>query len=181
MKKVLSLSLVVILLLLFIAPATYAAPPAQGGGYGGGGYGDGGYGGGGYGGGGYGGGGGGGFHYTVNWGDTLFSIGRRFGVYPYYIAQVNGLHNPNWIYAGQVLWIPSGGGWGNCGNPCYGGGYYDQSGWQGGRDNYCGGGNPCYNQGGWGYDNAGYYYWNKNQGNDRYSYPCGYYSNCYSY
>jgi hypothetical protein len=178
MKKILSLSLIVILLLLLVAPATYAAPPAQGGGYGG--YDGGGYdGGGGYGGGGY----GGGQYYRVRWGDTLFSIGRRFGVYPYHIAQVNGLHNPNWIYAGQYLWIPSGGGWpGGCGgNPCY-----DQSYWQGGRDNYCGG-NPCYNQGGWGYDNAGYYYWDQNKGYgkdhdyNRYSYPCGYHSNCYSY
>ena len=78
-----------------------------GGGYGGGGYGGGGYGGGGYGGGGYGGGGyGGSFYYTVQYGDTLFAICRRFGVDPYHIAQVNGLPNPNHIYAGQVLYIP---------------------------------------------------------------------------
>jgi hypothetical protein len=165
MKKILSLSLIVILLLMVIAPATYAAPPAQEGGASG-----------------Y----GGGQYYRVRWGDTLFSIGRRFGVYPYYIAQVNGLHNPNWIYAGQVLWIPSGGGWGgnNCGNPCYDQSYWQggkgQHDWQGGKDSSCG--NPCYNQGGWGYDNAGYYYWDENyQGHQRYSYPCGYHSNCYSY
>jgi LysM repeat protein len=48
----------------------------------------------------------GGFYYTVCWGDTLFSIGRRYGVSPWAIAGANRLHNPNWIYAGQTLYIP---------------------------------------------------------------------------
>jgi LysM repeat protein len=47
-----------------------------------------------------------GYYYTVRYGDTLFSIGRATGVSPWTIAQVNGLANPNRIYAGQVLWIP---------------------------------------------------------------------------
>lgn len=48
----------------------------------------------------------GGYYYTVRYGDTLFSIGRATGISPWTIAQVNGLANPNRIYAGQVLWIP---------------------------------------------------------------------------
>jgi len=48
----------------------------------------------------------GGFYYTVCWGDTLSSIGRRYGVNPWTIAQANRLHNPNRIYAGQTLYIP---------------------------------------------------------------------------
>jgi LysM repeat protein len=155
MKKVLSLTAIVVLLLLVMAPATSAAPPASGGS--------------------------GGSHYTVHWGDTLFSIGRRFGVNPYRIAQANGLSNPNRIYAGQVLYIPSGGGYRDgCGyndcnynprpkpQPCQYGGCYNQGYYP--RPDY-----------GHGYDNAGYYYYNYQPTYKRYSYPCGYYSNCYSY
>ena len=50
---------------------------------------------------------GGGFYHTVRYGETLSSIGWRYGVNPYTIARANGLHNPNYIYAGQVLHIPS--------------------------------------------------------------------------
>lgn len=170
MKKVLSLSLIVVLALLVMAPASYAAPPAWGDGDGG------------------------GSHYCVKYGDTLFSIGRRFGVNPYYIAQVNGLHNPNYIYAGQCLYIPSGGGWwdggwdGGCGYPCYQQPKHDKSYYpQHDRSSYHGGGcgqNPCYDgkyQSGYGYDNAGYYYWNTYPNYKRYSYPCGYNYNCYSW
>jgi len=49
----------------------------------------------------------GGFSYQVRLGDTLYRIGRRFGVSPQAIASANGLVNPNLIYAGQWLWIPS--------------------------------------------------------------------------
>ena len=49
----------------------------------------------------------GGYWYTVRWGDTLSSIGRATGVSPWSIAQANGLWNPNYIRAGQQLWIPS--------------------------------------------------------------------------
>jgi LysM repeat protein len=45
--------------------------------------------------------------YTVRWGDTLSSIAWRFGVRLWDLAAANGLSNPNWIYAGQVLWIPT--------------------------------------------------------------------------
>ncbi|MBN1991968.1 MAG: LysM peptidoglycan-binding domain-containing protein [Anaerolineae bacterium] len=51
----------------------------------------------------------GGAYHTVRYGETLFSIGRYYGVNPYYIAEVNNLYNPNYIYAGQVLYIPTGG------------------------------------------------------------------------
>ncbi len=44
-------------------------------------------------------------HYHVARGDTLFSIGRRFGVTPRQIARTNGLPG-NRIYADQVLIIP---------------------------------------------------------------------------
>lgn len=62
-----------------------------------------------------------GFYYKVHYGDTLFAICRKFGVDPYEIARVNGLPNPNHIYAGQVLYIPSGSYCETCG-----GGWYPQ-------------------------------------------------------
>ena len=43
--------------------------------------------------------------YVVMPGDTLFSIGVRFGVSPWAIAQRNGIANPNYIRAGQCLRI----------------------------------------------------------------------------
>ena len=49
----------------------------------------------------------GGTHHTVHYGETLFSIGRTYGVNPYAIAEVNHLVNPHHIYAGQVLYIPT--------------------------------------------------------------------------
>jgi LysM repeat protein len=39
-------------------------------------------------------------------GETLFSIGRRYGVSPWIIAVVNGLTNPSLITVGQRLVIP---------------------------------------------------------------------------
>ena len=50
-----------------------------------------------------------GHHYVVRPGDTLYAIGRRYGVSPFAIAAANHLANPNLIYVGQVLRIP--GGW----------------------------------------------------------------------
>jgi len=47
-------------------------------------------------------------YYTVYWGDTLFSIGKRFGTPWQSIAYANGLYYPT-IYAGQRLTIPCGG------------------------------------------------------------------------
>jgi LysM repeat protein len=49
----------------------------------------------------------GGFYYTVKCGDTLSKIGWRYGWSATYLAQVNGIPNPNLIYAGQALWIPA--------------------------------------------------------------------------
>lgn len=48
----------------------------------------------------------GGCWYVVRHGDTLFSIGMRYGVSPYYLAQINGLYNPNLIFAGMTLTVP---------------------------------------------------------------------------
>ncbi len=47
-----------------------------------------------------------GYWYAVRWGDTLSSIAWRTGVSGWAIAQANGLYNPNYIYAGQSLYIP---------------------------------------------------------------------------
>jgi LysM repeat protein len=47
-----------------------------------------------------------GYWYQVRWGDTLSSIARYTGVSAWTIMQANGLGNPNYIYAGQWLWIP---------------------------------------------------------------------------
>lgn len=46
--------------------------------------------------------------YTVQRGDTLFSIARRFGVNLYQLASMNGVWNPSRIYVGQVLRLPAG-------------------------------------------------------------------------
>jgi LysM repeat protein len=179
LKKVLPIVIALVLLQMVIVPASQAAPPASGGGnYGGGNYNC-------------------GNCYRVKYGDTLFSIGRRFHVNPYYIAQVNGLYNPNHIYAGQFLRIPSGYGdcYQGCGRGNYGSGYYGQDcnfGCGRGYDRYnsrwqdcnsgCGNdyGRSKFSQG-YGYDYSGYYYdANYNQGGyNRYSYTCGYYYNCY--
>jgi LysM repeat protein len=48
-----------------------------------------------------------GFPYVVQWGDTVYSIARRFGIPPHAIIQANRLVNPNYIRAGQVLIIPT--------------------------------------------------------------------------
>lgn len=49
----------------------------------------------------------GGFYYTVKCGDTLGNIGWKTGWSAMYLAQVNGIPNPDHIYPGQVLWIPA--------------------------------------------------------------------------
>jgi LysM repeat protein len=58
-------------------------------------------------------------YYTVQRGDTLYSIARRYGTTVNAIAQANGILNPSYIYVGQVLCIPSGGA-----APVLTGGYY---------------------------------------------------------
>lgn len=44
--------------------------------------------------------------YDVAWGDTLGEIALRYGVPAAQIAHVNGISNPNLIYAGQTICIP---------------------------------------------------------------------------
>lgn len=44
--------------------------------------------------------------YTVQRGDTLSRIARRFGVSMSVLAEVNDIRNPNRIFVGQVLDIP---------------------------------------------------------------------------
>jgi LysM repeat protein len=48
----------------------------------------------------------GGCRYWVRPGDTLFRIGVRYGVSWWYLAQINGLYNPNMIYVGMPLEVP---------------------------------------------------------------------------
>lgn len=60
-------------------------------------------------------------YYTVQPGQTLYSISNMYGVSVWAMACANGLSNPNFIYAGMVLRIPYGG-YGNCGQS-YGNNY----------------------------------------------------------
>jgi len=46
--------------------------------------------------------------HIVQWGENLTLIARRYGVSTAVIAQANGIANPNYIYAGQRLVIPTG-------------------------------------------------------------------------
>ncbi len=130
----------------------------------------------------------GGTYHTVCGGDTLFSIGRRYGANAYQIAEANGLSNPDYIYVGQVLYIPSGYGYGNPGHgrrpapparPVPNVPNYDQTGpYNYGYQDYPPYGNqyPTY---GHGYDETGYYYYNNYPNYSLYSYTCGYNYNCY--
>lgn len=154
LKKVLPFVLIAILLLMVNVADSQAAPPEWGGGQ----------------------------YHRVRYGETLFSIGRQYGVSPWYIAEVNDLWDPDYIYAGQVLYIPAGQywgdhpGWGHQPDPCQGNyGYqdcrypryrYDDSHYQ------------PYNYG-YGYDYTGYYYESNHPNYRRYSYTCGYNYNCY--
>ena len=89
MRKVILIAGLVLLLQLALVPVSSAAPPPSGG-----------------------------FWHTVRWGETLFSIGRLYGVNAYTICSVNGLGNCNYVWAGQSLWIPSH--HGPCPAPCPG-------------------------------------------------------------
>jgi len=46
--------------------------------------------------------------YIVRYGDTLYSIARRFGIPVEALMEANGLYNPHLIYVGQRLTIPDG-------------------------------------------------------------------------
>lgn len=46
--------------------------------------------------------------YVVQWGDTMYSIAVRFNTTVQAIATANNITNPNLIYAGQTLIIPTG-------------------------------------------------------------------------
>lgn len=77
-NRVLVVLTVIALLITLIPPATVAAPPEQGN-----------------------------VAYIVRWGDTLFSIARRFGITVPALMTANGLTS-DYIYAGQLLTIPIG-------------------------------------------------------------------------
>jgi membrane-bound lytic murein transglycosylase D len=47
-------------------------------------------------------------YHTVQHGQTLYSIAQHYHTSVWAIACANGLYNPNYVYAGQVLVIPSG-------------------------------------------------------------------------
>ena len=49
--------------------------------------------------------------YFVRPGDTLFSIALRYNTNIYALASVNGLRNPNFIYSGMLLSVPTRPGW----------------------------------------------------------------------
>ena len=49
----------------------------------------------------------GGFTYYVEYGDTLKIIAARYGTSWDVLARANQLYNPNIIYVGQPLWVPS--------------------------------------------------------------------------
>jgi len=116
----------------------------------------------------------GGTYHKVHYGDTLYSIGRKYNANPYHIADVNGLYNPNYIYAGQKLYIPADS-------------YYPYPGKHHGKKyhhdrdydkDYGSGYGHGYHHDKqyYGYDYTGYYY---GHGKQRYSYTCGYYYNCW--
>jgi LysM repeat protein len=78
MKKILvALAVVLVAQIIVGGPVAVAAPPAWGP-----------------------------IYHTVQWGESLSSIAARYGVSPWAIAQANGIWNPNYIRAGQVLIIP---------------------------------------------------------------------------
>lgn len=135
-------------------------------------------------------------YHRVHYGETLYSIGRRYDVHPNHIADVNNLYNPNYIYAGQVLYIPSGSSYpypyGKYGHGKYGHGKDGYGKYGHGKDGYGkdgydhGGYDRGYDYGrydhgskygqGYGYDYTGYYY---NRGGKHYSFTCGYNYNCW--
>jgi LysM repeat protein len=47
--------------------------------------------------------------HVVQPGETLSAIARRYGITTAALIQINGIRNPNWIYTGQRLTIPTAG------------------------------------------------------------------------
>jgi LysM repeat protein len=45
--------------------------------------------------------------YRIRRGNTMYSIARHFNANMWCIAKANSIRNPNRIYAGRLLWIPS--------------------------------------------------------------------------
>ncbi|RMF04397.1 MAG: LysM domain-containing protein [Chloroflexi bacterium] len=179
MKKILTVIALVAALQLLLVSASYAAPPAWGGG---------------------------GTYHRVMYGETLHSIGRMYNAHPNCLADANGLWDPNVIYAGQVLYIPAGCPsypWhamyppANPCNPCAPPPPCNpctpppppcnpctqppvehpcnDCGWQPPCDSGCSWQPPVPTPY-YGYDYTGYYY---GQGNNRYSHTCGYNNNCW--
>jgi LysM repeat protein len=48
-----------------------------------------------------------GFCYRVQWGETLYSLGQKFGLDPQFIALANDLYPPGHVYAQKVLFMPT--------------------------------------------------------------------------
>ncbi len=44
--------------------------------------------------------------YTIQAGDNLFRLAIKYGTSVYAIARVNGIPNPNWVWAGQNIVVP---------------------------------------------------------------------------
>lgn len=161
MKKVLTIIILVVALQLAVVSATYAAPPAWGGGN----------------------------YHHVMFGETLHSIGRMYNAAPQCLADANGIWDPNLIFAGEVLYIPT-----SCPPyPWNSGGHFPPPrpmppkfpGYQPTGSWNCTIINCNWNSGQvhkprptpfYGYDYTGYYY---GQGQDRYSHTCGFNNNCW--
>ncbi len=45
-------------------------------------------------------------YYTINRGDTLYGISRRYNINPELLASLNGLNSADYIYPNQVIMIP---------------------------------------------------------------------------
>ncbi len=47
-----------------------------------------------------------GCNYRVTYGDTMTNIAVRYGTTAWNLARANNIYNANWIYVGQMLFIP---------------------------------------------------------------------------
>ena len=46
-------------------------------------------------------------HYTIENGDSLYKISKKYNVNPTLLANINGLNMSDYIYPGQVLLVPN--------------------------------------------------------------------------